>query len=103
MIEIFKEEQIKFLMSEEVRKQVQKKIKISSHTNWWIGAELKSGTWYWAHSNKPITYVSRVGGNGWSTSSSSPYGYMPLSKTYGYWAPTSSACLYSLCQISEYL
>ena len=91
-------------MSEEVRKQVRKMIKIDtfSSRNWWIGAELKSGTWYWAKSNKPITYVSRIGGNGWSTSSSSPYGYMYLYQgTHGYWNPTSSSCFYSLCQISE--
>ena len=73
-------------MSEEVRKQVKKKIKIDTFSSrtWWIGAELKSGTWYWAKSNKPITYVSKIGGNGWGTYSSNPYGCMYLSKTNGY-------------------
>ena len=90
-------------MSEEVRKQVRKMIKIDtfSSRNWWIGAELKSGTWYWAKSNKQITYVSRINGNHWGTYSHSPYGYMRISKTNGYFHYTSSACFYSLCQISQ--
>ena len=93
-------------MSEEVRKQVRKKIKIDTFKgrNWWIGAELKSGTWYWANSNKVITYVSRIGGNGFGKYSSNPYGVMYLYQgTTGYFHYANGNCIYSLCQISQYL
>merc|ERR1712156_1319437 len=57
LIEIFNDNQSWFLTSEKVRKEVRNHIGIDPHTDagpgWWIGASLKTGTWYWEHSKKP--------------------------------------------------
>ena len=71
LIEIFNDNQSRFLMSEKIWKQLRTHIGIDTHYGryWWIGAELKSGTWYWEHSKKQVTYWSKIGGNSYDTSS----------------------------------
>ena len=104
MIEIFNEAQQNFLRSEKVRKQVRAKSGIdilSGDRYWWIGAELKSGTWYWTHSNQPITYVPRIGGRG-SFDKNQRYGALYMhSTTTAYWKDKNNSCYYPICQISE--
>ena len=101
LVEIYNEKQVRFLMTKNVRTQVLTKIGIDTWKakDWWIGAELKSGTWYWVHSNKQITYWSRIGGNGYSTTSIYPYGYMYLGKTQAIFRQTFYANISSICQI----
>ena len=85
LIEIFNDNQSWFLMSEKVRKEVRTHIGIDPHSGpgptyyWWIGAELMSGTWYWEHSKKPVTYWSRVGCDYYGTEMDYPYGCVNLS------------------------
>ena len=85
LIEIFNDNQSKFLKSEKVRKQVRTQIGIDTYTCyhgsgfWWIGAELKSGDWYWQHSNKRVTYWSKIGGSQYSKSNR--YVMMWISRT----------------------
>ena len=88
-------------MSKNVRTQVLAKIGIDTWKDklWWIGAELKSGTWYWVNSNKQITYWSKIGGNNYATNFRYPYGYMYLRKTHAYFGYTSSNNFSSICQI----
>ena len=104
LIEIFNDNQSRFLMSEKVRKQVLSHIGIDTFAGkvvytlalslypsainyltrsivgwWWIGAQLKSGTWYWEHSKKPVTYWSRIGCDNYGTDMDLPYGCVNLS------------------------
>ena len=85
LIEIFNDNQSWFLMSEKVRKEVRTHIGIDPHSGpgptyyWWIGAELKSGMWYWEHSKKPVTYWSRIGCDYYGTDMDLPYGCVNLS------------------------
>merc|ERR1711981_1027639 len=74
-IEIFNDNQTRFLQSEKVRRQVRTHIGIDSYgQHWWIGAELKNGVWYWQYSKKRITYWARIGNNNYATNSHYPYG-----------------------------
>ena len=113
LIEIFNGNQSRFLMSETVRKQLITHLGIDTHnrnpflpygTYWWIGAELKSGTWYWEHSKKQVTYWSKIGGNSYDTSKFYPYcALVYISKTSAYW--NYDHCFKnqqysSICQIS---
>ena len=89
-------------MSKKVRIQVLIKDGIDTWKgkDWWIGAELKSGTWYWTHSNQPITYVPKIGGG--SFDKSQRYGALYMhSTTTAYWKDKTSSCYYPICQISE--
>ena len=81
LIEIFNDNQSRFLMSEKVRKQVQAHIGTDTYKqySWWMGAHLKSGTWYWEHSKKPVTYWSRIGCDNYGTDMDLPYGCVNLS------------------------
>ena len=109
LIEIFNDNQSRFLMSEKVRKEVRTHIGIDIHSGsdsyWWIGAELKSGTWYWEHSKKQVTYWSKIGGNSYDTSKFYPYcALVYISKTSAYW--NYDHCFKnqqysSICQISK--
>ena len=70
---------------------------------WWIGAQLKSGTWYWEHSKKQVTYWSKIGGNAYDTSSNPYCALVYISKTSAYW--NYDHCFKnqkysSICQIS---
>ena len=70
---------------------------------WWIGAELKSGTWYWEHSKKQVTYWSKIGGNAYDTSSNPYCAIVYISKTTAYWnyVQCGQVGFYpSICQIS---
>ena len=70
---------------------------------WWIGAELKSGTWYWEHSKKQVTYWSKIGGNAYDTSSNPYCAIVYVSKTTAYWnyVQCGQVGFYpSICQIS---
>ena len=113
LIEIFNDNQSRFLMSKKVRKQLITHIGIETHnTNpnlpygqyWWIGAELKSGTWYWEHSKKQVTYWSKIGGNSYDN----PYYVHPycalvyISKTTAFWnyEHCNISMQYAICQIS---
>ena len=106
LIEIFNDNQSRFLMSEKVRSYVYLNIGIDTwfSSNWWIGAELKSGTWYWEHSKKQVTYWSKIGGNSYDTSKFYPYcALVYISKTSAYW--NYDHCFKnqkysSICQIS---
>ena len=105
LIEIFNDNQSRFLMSEKVRKDVYLNIGIDTwfSSNWWIGAELKSGTWYWEHSKKQVTYWSRIGGNAYDTSSNPYCAIVYISKTTAYWnyVQCGQVGFYpSICQIS---
>ena len=101
LIEIFNDNQSKFLKSEKVRKQVRTHIGIDTGTarNWWIGAELKSGVWSWEHSKKQVTYWARIGG--YAYIGQHPYGCMYLSKTKAYFHDTSSGHFSPICQIDH--
>ena len=114
LIEIFNDNQSKFLKSEKVRKQVRTHIGIDSfiHRTWWIGAKLKNlhgmRVWYWQHSKKQVTYWSHIGYNGHSTNRRYPYGCLYLSKTRAYfgkagWSGSRSGVNpdYPICQISD--
>ena len=105
LIEIFNDNQSRFLMSEKVWKQLRTHIGIDTHYGryWWIGAELKSGTWYWEHSKKQVTYWSRIGGNAYDTSSNPYCAIVYISKTTAYWnyVQCGQVGFYpSICQIS---
>ena len=101
LIEIFNDNQSKFLKSEKVRKQVRTHIGIDSYGHYdWIGAKLKNGVWYWQHSKKRVTYWARIGGNGYGTNSRYPYGCMYLSKTSVYYHNHCGYTQYPICQIS---
>ena len=98
LIEIFNDNQSKFLKSEKVRKQVRTHIGCDTYTcydgyngYWWIGAELKNGVWYWQYSKKRITYWARIGNNNYATNSHYPYGYLYLTKTRAYFGYTSNS------------
>ena len=104
LIEIFNENQSRFLMSEKVRKQVLSHIGIDTFAGkvvytlalslypsainyltrsivgwWWIGAQLKSGTWYWEHSKKRVTYWSC---DTYGTQITHPHGFVMLSNQH---------------------
>ena len=105
LIEIFNDNQSRFLNSEKVRKQVRTHIGCDTYTcyggsgYWWIGAELKSGVWYWPHSKKRVTYWSKIGGNG-NNSKSYRYVMMLLSRTTAYFHHYYDNNFNSICQIS---
>lgn len=94
-------------MTEKVRNEVRTNIGIDTWKckHWWIGAQLKSGTgtWYWAHSDKPVPWVSRIGGNAFGIRHPwvHPYVDLYLGKKIGYWCHHTSSCYNSICQISE--
>ena len=68
---------------------------------WWIGAELKSGVWYWQHSKKRVTYWSRIGGNNYGTNNHYPYAYVYLTKSSAWWGrDTGGGHYFPICQIS---
>ena len=101
LIEIFNDNQSKFLKSEKVRKQVRTHIGIDSYGHYdWIGAKLKNGVWYWQHSKKRVTYWARISGNGYGTYSRHPYACMRFTKTEAYFTYTSNNRFHPLCQIS---
>ena len=105
LIEIFNDNQSRFLNSEKVRKQVRTHIGCDTYTcyggsgYWWIGAELKSGVWYWPHSKKRVTYWSKIGGNG-NNSKSYRYVMMLLSRTTAYFHHYYDNNFNSICHIS---
>ena len=107
LIEIFNEEQVRFLMTFEVRSRVEDSIGVScsgsNYAYWWIGAQLKSGTWYWIHSNQKVSYVSNIGFSGGSNfHKDNPYGVMSLTDQKGFWwdSDDSNYSKYNpLCQL----
>ena len=101
LIEIFNDNQARFLTSEKVRKQVRTHIGIDSYGRYqWIGAKLKNGVWYWQHSKKRVTYWASIGANTYRTDRRHPYGCMYLSKTSAYYHWACGYTLYPICQIS---
>ena len=101
MIEISSEEQQKFMMQSKVRRKV-KSVVGHENANWWIGAELRSGTWYWTHSKSQMSYVAKIGHSG-SLDKSYSHAAMYLSKTQAYWYDDNGNKYYvmALCQITE--
>ena len=102
LIEVFNDDQSRFLMSEKVRNQVRTHIGIDTYSPqyWWIGAELKMGTWYWEHSKKQLTYWSRIGGDHYGTDSRYPYAKVYLGNRPTWWTRDTGEGLYpSICQI----
>ena len=104
LIEIFNDNQSRFLNSEKVRKQVRTHIGCDTYTcyggsgYWWIGAELKSGVWYWPHSKKRVTYWSKIGGNNYNKNN--PYVMMWISRTKALFYPHIDYNFNPICQIS---
>ena len=67
---------------------------------WWIGAELKMGTWYWEHSNKRLTYWSRIGGDHYGTDRRWPYAKVYLGNGNTWWTRDTGEGIYpSIFQI----
>ena len=101
LIEISSEEQQKFLMESKVLKKV-KTVVGHANANWWIGAELKSGTWYWTKSKRQVSYVAKIGHSG-SLDKTYSYAAMYLSKSSAYWYDDNGNKYYvmALCQITE--
>ena len=102
LVEIYNEKQVRFMMSAKVQKYVASIFRHSVNGyNWWIGGELKHGRWYWTHSNKPIKYVPKIGGNSFHKS----YRYLRLylSKTSAYVQDKSNRNCQMICQISPLL
>ena len=110
LIEIFNDNQSRFLMSEKVRKQVQAHIGTDTYKqySWWMGAHLKSGTWYWEHSKKRLTYwpklisdIYRICGDHYGIDRPYPYAKLYIGyKGYTCWARDTGEGNYpSICQI----
>ena len=108
LIEIFNDNQSRFLMSEKVLKEVRTHIGIllgSTYYWWWIGAELKNVTWYWEHSKKPVTYWSCIGSDQYGTDlcgkdSRYPYAVVSFGNRNPYWhRSTGQGPFNSICQI----
>ena len=93
LVEIYNEKQVRFMMSAKVQKYVR-------HSGWWwIGGELKHGRWYWTHSNKPIKYVPKIGGDQFTKGY--PYLRLYLSKTQAYFDDEHENSVRVICQISK--
>ena len=93
LVEIYNEKQVRFMMTAKVQKYV-------GHIGWWwIGGELKHGRWYWTHSNKPIKYVPKIGGDQFTKGY--PYLRLYLSKTQAYFDDEHENSVRVICQISK--
>ena len=93
LVEIYNEKQVRFMMTAKIQKYV-------GHSGWWwIGGELKHGKWYWTHSNKPIKYVPKIGGDQFTKGY--PYLRLYLSKTQAYFDDEHENSVRVICQISK--
>ena len=93
VVEIYNEKQVRFMMTAKIQKYV-------GHSGWWwIGGELKHGKWYWTHSNKPIKYVPKIGGDQFTKGY--PYLRLFLSKTQAYFDDEHENSVRVICQISK--
>ena len=101
LVEIYNEKQVRFMMSAKVQKYVASIFGQSVNGwSWWTGGELKHGKWYWTHSNKPIKYWAKIGGNYFNKNYR--YLYWSLAKTYAYYQTGSGHNnFYVICQISK--
>ena len=99
LVEIYNEKQVRFMMSAKVQKQVASMMGQSVNGwGWWIGGELKHGKWYWTHSNKPIKYWVKIGGNYFNKNHR--YLSLCLSKT-PFFYPYVNFYWPMICQISK--